>query len=127
MENKSNIDSAQGNRNDQNTTSNSGLNGQELGQAQTESKYDSHSEDKPRQKTVVVTDAKPDRVSHDNRDSTSSKITNEDYENDMTDEGTEDDDLENYPNSENNSDKELPNYQENPNPNEDGFLLFPKN
>ncbi|MCX6171607.1 MAG: hypothetical protein NT048_02055 [Flavobacterium sp.] len=98
MENKKNIISAQGYRNDQNTTSNSGLNGQDLNRAQTESKYDSHSEEKPHQKTVVVTDSKTDRVSHDNRDTTSSEITNEVYENNMTDEGTEDDDLENYPN-----------------------------
>ena len=33
---------------------------------QSESKYDSHSEEKPTQKTTVVTDSNPDRVSHDN-------------------------------------------------------------
>ncbi len=34
--------------------------------AQTQSPYDSHSEEKPHQKGIVNTNSNPDRVSHDN-------------------------------------------------------------
>ncbi|WP_264520825.1 hypothetical protein [Flavobacterium sp. N1994] len=52
----------------------------DLKENQIESKYDTHSEKKPHQKTTVSTDANPDRVSNDNRDTTSSKIDKDDAE-----------------------------------------------
>jgi hypothetical protein len=45
--------------------------------AQLESKYDSHSEEKPKQKTTVATDEEPDRVSHDNTDNYLEKLPRE--------------------------------------------------
>ncbi|WP_284653385.1 hypothetical protein [Flavobacterium terrisoli] len=36
--------------------------------AQTQSAYDSHSEEKPQQKEVINTNSSPDRVSHNNTD-----------------------------------------------------------
>lgn len=44
---------------------------------QLESKYDSHSEEKPRQKTIVSTTEEEDRVSHDNTDNYLEKLPSE--------------------------------------------------
>lgn len=54
--------------------------------AQHESKYDSHSEQMPHQKTVVNSNSNPDRISNDNRDTT---IKKDDDENDLDDDGSE--------------------------------------
>ena len=45
--------------------------------AQFESKYDSHSEEKPHQKTTVATTEEPDRVSHNNTDNYLEKLPRE--------------------------------------------------
>lgn len=57
----------------QNPASHSDANALEPHDTQNENNYDSHSEQKPHQKTSVSKDAKPDRVSHDTRDTTSKK------------------------------------------------------
>jgi hypothetical protein len=57
----------------QNPASHSDAMGTDSDETQHENNYDSHSEKKPHQKTSVSKDAKPDRVSHDTRDTTSKK------------------------------------------------------
>lgn len=65
---------------------------------QSESKYDSHSEEKPTQKTTVVTDSNPDRVSHDNTDDYLQKLPLEkENAHDLSEDATEDNKKRNNP------------------------------
>jgi hypothetical protein len=59
----------------QNPASQADAKGTDSQETQNENSYDSHSEKKPHQKTSVSKDAKPDRVSHDTRDTTSKKAS----------------------------------------------------
>lgn len=71
MENQSNIISGQGNQDNQLSQMNSDLeihDGNQERKDQKESKYDSHSEQKPHQATIVNVDGKQDRSSSENRD-----------------------------------------------------------
>ena len=71
MENQSNIISGQGNQDSQLSQMNSDLeihDGNQERKDQKESKYDTHSEQKPHQTTIVNIDGKQDRSSSENRD-----------------------------------------------------------
>lgn len=74
MENSRNSNPNKDSENNQNPANHSDIKEAHLKLNQIESKYDSHSEKKPHQKTIISTDAKPDRVSNDNRDNTQGKI-----------------------------------------------------
>lgn len=99
MENSRVFDLDENNGNNQNADIPKNLKVAATEQAQTESKYDSHSETMPHQKNIVATDENPDRVSHDNGDTSMNKI--------VTNDSTEDKDLENlsktFPKSESSS------------------------
>jgi hypothetical protein len=90
MENENPIDAVQNNGDNQNTVDSAAVNKKELNQIQ--NKYDSHSEEKPQQKTIIAEDSKADRVSHDTRDTTTDEAATDD---DLDDDGSEDDDFEN--------------------------------
>lgn len=73
MEIQKNTDAAQDNGMIQNPANHSDALLTKATPLQNENNYDSHSEKKPHQETTVSTDANPDRVSHDTRDTTSKK------------------------------------------------------
>lgn len=82
MEDNKNADAAQDNGIIQNPASHSDALPPDSQQLLNENNYDSHSEKKPHQTTSVSKDAKPDRVSHDTRDTTSKETVGSDQEKD---------------------------------------------
>jgi hypothetical protein len=99
MEDRKNADAAQDNGIIQNPASHSDALVTDSKQLQIENNYDSHSEEKPHQKTTVSKDAKPDRVSHDTRDTTSKKTVEQDREDDERETAATDNEAAPFPKS----------------------------